>query len=149
MKLMSVVLARPGFQERSEEETLQQEGCARRVAWDLAKHIYKLKNSDKAAFYILVEARVMPAPTSKRPEEREFAVDSGVSVHMMSKKDSSSCELDTLRRSRKPCCCTYAYKRGGTSFRSRSEFLRDSAITRRCACCSIAWKTLHRPRIFL
>ena len=65
---------------------MQQEGCARRVAWDLAKHIYKLKNSDKAAFSILVQARVVPAPTSKRPEEREFAVDSGVSMHMMSKK---------------------------------------------------------------
>ena len=28
----------------------------------------------------------MPAPTSESPEEREFAVDSGATVHMMSKK---------------------------------------------------------------
>ena len=48
------------------------------------------------------EARVMPAPTSKRPEEREFAVNSGASVHMMSKKDLSSYELDTLQESRNP-----------------------------------------------
>ena len=53
-------------------------------------------------FYSSVEARAMPAPTSKRPEEREFVVDSGASMHMMSKKDLSSDELDTLRRFRKP-----------------------------------------------
>ena len=101
----------------------------------------------------------MSAPTSKRPEEREFAIDSGASVHMMSKKDSSSCELDTLRRSRKPNFCTNAYKRGGTSFRSRSQFLRDSAIIRRCACClslgklcidhgySYEWVRGQKPRL--
>ena len=47
----------------------------------------KLKNADKATFYTPIEARVMPAPTSKSPEEREFVVDSGASVHMMSKKE--------------------------------------------------------------
>ena len=36
----------------------------------------------------LIEAKVMPTPTSTRPEEREFAVDSGASVHMMRKKKS-------------------------------------------------------------
>ena len=41
----------------------------------------------------------MPAPTSKSPEEREFVVDSGASMHM-SKKDLRSEELETLRRSR-------------------------------------------------
>ena len=42
----------PKFDERSHEETLHQEGCARRVAWNLAKNIYKLKNSDKTTFYV-------------------------------------------------------------------------------------------------
>ena len=42
----------------------------------------------------------MPAATSKRPEEREFVVDSGPSMHMLNKKDLNSDELDTLRRSR-------------------------------------------------
>ena len=87
----------PKFGERSHEETVHQEGRARRVAWDLAKHTYKLKNADKATFY--TPGRVMPAPTSKRAELREFVVDSGASMHMMSKKTLSSDELDTLRRS--------------------------------------------------
>ena len=44
----------------------------------------------------------MLAPTSKRPEEREFVVDSEALMHMMSKKKMSSDELDTLRGSRNP-----------------------------------------------
>ena len=39
-------------------------------------------------------------------------------------------------------------KRENTSRCSRSQSIRDSAITRRNACCSIAWNTLGRPRIF-
>ena len=67
------------------------------------ENIYQLKNSDKAAFYIPAEAKVMSTPiTSKRPEEREFVVDSGASVHMMSKKELSSGEMGTVKRSRNP-----------------------------------------------
>ena len=36
-----------------------------------------------------------------RPEEREFAVDSGASVHMVSKKVFISAELETMRLSKK------------------------------------------------
>ena len=51
------------------------------------EHIYKLKNSDRTTFFSPVEAKVMPASTSKRPEEREVVVDSRASMHMMSKKE--------------------------------------------------------------
>ena len=90
------------FEERSHGEILQQERCARRAAWDSAKNIYKLKNSEKATFCAPIEAGVMPAPTSKSPEEREFVADSRASMHMMSRKDLSSEEMETLRRSRTP-----------------------------------------------
>ena len=95
-------LCAPKFEERSHVENLRQEGCARRAAWDLSKNIYKFKNADKTTFNSPIKARVMPAPTSKCPEEREFVVDSGASVHMMSEKDVSSDELDAVRRSRNP-----------------------------------------------
>ena len=36
------------------------------------------------------------------PEERNFVVDSGASVHMVSKKDLNSSELETMRTSRSP-----------------------------------------------
>ena len=83
---MSVVLARQKFGERSHKETLHQEGCARKAAWDLARRIYKLKAEDKATFYSLVETNVL-VPVSKNTEERMFVVDSGASMHMLSKKD--------------------------------------------------------------
>ena len=79
---------------------MHQEGCARKEAWDLATNIYKLKNSDKTMFYVLGEVKAMPAPTSKRPEEREYAIHSGASMHMMSKKELSSVEMGTVKRSR-------------------------------------------------
>ena len=52
--------------------------------------------------YSPIDARAMSAPTSKLPEDREFVVDSGASMHMLCKKDLSSDEMDTLRRSRNP-----------------------------------------------
>ena len=64
----------PRFEERTEDETLYQERCARRVEWDLAKCVLKLRNTDKASFYSHLEAKATPAPTSKSPEEREIVV---------------------------------------------------------------------------
>ena len=43
----------------------------------------------------------MPASTLK-PEEREFVVDSGASMHMISRKDLSNAEMDTLTKSCSP-----------------------------------------------
>ena len=43
-----------------------------------------------------------PVPVSQNTDKRMFVVDSGASVHMLSKKDLSSDEMDTLRRSRNP-----------------------------------------------
>ena len=44
----------------------------------------------------------MLAPTTKLRENREFAVDSGASLHMLSNRDLSPDEMETLRRSRTP-----------------------------------------------
>ena len=44
------------------------------------ENICKLENSDKATFYVLGEVKGMSTLiTSKRPEAREFVVDSGAS----------------------------------------------------------------------
>ena len=42
----------------------------------------------------LRKIRCLPASTLK-PEEREFVVDSGASMHMISKKDLSDAEMDS------------------------------------------------------
>ena len=49
----------------------------------------------------LLKKRCLLASTLK-PEEREFVVDSGASMHMISIKDLSDAELDTLTKSCSP-----------------------------------------------
>ena len=63
------------------------------MKFDLAENIYKLKGKEKAAFYFPAEEWVLPAASTKEPEEREFVVDSGASMHMVSKKDLNSAEF--------------------------------------------------------
>ena len=75
----------PKFEDRSQEETEWQEQSAREAAWRLAKSVFKLKEHERAAFFSPSENRCLPASTVK-PEERELVVDSGASMHMISKK---------------------------------------------------------------
>ena len=88
----------PKFENRSQEETEWQEQGAREAAWKLAKNVLKLKEHERAAFFSPSENGCFPASTLK-PEEGEFVVDSGASMHMISKKDLSDCEMDTLTKS--------------------------------------------------
>ena len=55
--------------------------------------MFKLKEHERAAFFSPSENRCLPASTLK-PEEREFVVDSGASMHLISKKDLSDAEMD-------------------------------------------------------
>ena len=111
----------PKFEERTPEETLRQEDCTRKAARDLAKHLYKSQADDKATFYSNVDI-VAPEVVSKSTGDRMFVVDLGASMHMLSKKDLCSDELDTLRRSSNPTTVMTANgrsanKRGGASVR--------------------------------
>ena len=91
----------PKFENRSQEETEWQEQGAREAAWKLAKNVFKLKEHQRATFLSFPENRCLPASTLK-PEERELVVDSGASMHMISKKDLSKAEMDTLTKSCSP-----------------------------------------------
>ena len=91
----------PKFEDRSQEETEWQEQGAREAAWKLAKSVLKLKEKNRATFFSPSENRCLPASTLK-PEEREFVVDSGASMHMISKKDLNDAEMDTLTKSCSP-----------------------------------------------
>ena len=75
----------PKFEDRSQEETEWQEQGAREAAWKLAKNVFKLKEHERATFFSSPENRCLPASKLK-PEEREFVVDSGASMHIFSKK---------------------------------------------------------------
>ena len=91
----------PQFEDRSQEETEWQEQGAREAAWKLAKNVFKLKEQQRAALFSPSENRCLPASTLK-PEEREFVVDSGASMQMISKKDLSNAEMDTFTKSCSP-----------------------------------------------
>ena len=91
----------PKFEDRSQEETEWQEQGAREVAWKLAKNVLKLKEHERATFFSPSENRCLSASNLK-PEEREFVVDSGASMLMISKKDLISAEMDTLTKSCSP-----------------------------------------------
>ena len=73
------------FEDRSQEETERPQRCAQSKAWNRAKNIYKLKEKDKATFYSPSEEWVFPVQSTKEPEERELVVDSGTSMHVVSK----------------------------------------------------------------
>ena len=66
----------------------------------LLKTFTSLKKKDKAALFFPAEEWGLPGCVNKRPEEREFVVDSGASMHLVSKKDLNSAELETMRTSR-------------------------------------------------
>ena len=101
----------PKFEDRSQEETEWQERCAREAAWRLAKNILKkLNEKNKAAFFSPSETWCLPAPSSLKLEERKFVVDSGASMHMISKKDLNSAEMDTFTKS---CCPTIVITANG------------------------------------
>ena len=91
----------PNFEDRSQEETEWQEQGAREAAWKLAKNVFKLKEHERAAFFSSPEERYLPASTLK-PGVREFVVDSRALMHMISKKDLSKAEMDTLTKSCSP-----------------------------------------------
>ena len=91
----------PKFEDRSQEETEWQEQGARETAWKLAKNVLKLKEHERAAFFSSPENRCLLASILKLTE-REFVVDSGASTHVISKKDLSDAEMDTLTKSCSP-----------------------------------------------
>ena len=88
----------PKFEDRFQEETEWQEHWAREAAWKLAKKI--LKENKKAAFFSPTEKWCLPSPSRIRLEGRELVVDSGASMHMISRKDLNSAELETVKFSR-------------------------------------------------
>ena len=92
----------PKFEDRSQEETDRQERYAREAAWKMARSILKLKEKHKTTFFSQLENWCLPSPSTIKPEEREFVVDSGASMHMISKKDLNSAELETVTTSRSP-----------------------------------------------
>ena len=105
VNLISAAPTLSKFEDRSQEETEWQEQSAREAGWKLAKSVFK-KEHERATFFSPSEIRCLPASNLLR-EEREFVVDSRASMHMISKKDLNSAELEIVTTSRSPTtACT-------------------------------------------
>ena len=91
----------PNFEVRSQEETKRQGRYACDAAWKMARCILKVKEKHKTTFFSPSEKWCLPAPSALKPEEN-FVVDSRASMHMISKKDLNSAELETVTTSRIP-----------------------------------------------
>ena len=89
---------RIGLRRRSKDRS----GWARGDAWRLAQKILKLKETDKATFFSPANEWCLPASSVMKPEEREFVVDPGASMHMLRRKDLNSASLETVRVSKSP-----------------------------------------------
>ena len=127
------------FEDMSQEETERQERCAR---------ILKLKEKDKATFFSPTNDGVPPAQSVTKPEKRKFVVDSGASMHMLSREDLNSAELETVRVLKSPTTVVTAKKRSDRECQ-RIGCIRDSNASRRYTGRSLTGKTLRRSRIFL
>ena len=88
----------PKFKERSQQETQWQEQRTRKAAWRLAKNIpkYFLRRHNLRRLGVCLRHQPL------KPEAKEFVVDSGALMHMISKKDLNSAELETVTTSRSP-----------------------------------------------
>ena len=86
---------------------------------------YISSKKGKAIFYSSAEEWVLPAASTKESGEREFVVDPGASMHMVSKKDLNYAELETMRTSRSST--TVMTANGEVQWRnSRSSFSREA-----------------------
>ena len=72
------------------------------------KRVLKLKEKKQSSI-LLTFGKQVPA-SNLNPEEREIVVDSGASMHMISKKYLSDAEMDTLTKS---CCPTIVITANG------------------------------------
>ena len=119
----------------------------RETAWKLAKSVLKLKEQERATFFSPSENWCLPA-SNLELEEREFVVDSGASMHMISKKDLSDAEMDTLTKS---CSLTIVITANGEvqthekghSVRQRIGYILDYESPRKHASSLIARKALR------
>ena len=91
------------FEDRYLQERLQDKSDApAEMRWNLPRQFASSKWKTKSYILSPSEEWILPAASTINPEEREFVVDSGASMHMVSNKDINKAELETARISKNP-----------------------------------------------
>ena len=136
----------PKFEDRSQKETEWQEQGAREAAWKLAKSVLKLKEHERATCFSPSENRCLLASTLKLAE-REYVVDSGASMQMISEKDLNDAEMDTLTKSCSPTIVITANGEAQTHEEAtvyvKELDILDNESPRKHASSIVAWKALR------
>ena len=144
----------PRFEDRTQDETLHQERCARRAAWDLAKNVYKLKRiRRKLRFALLLKLgqRRLPLQNLRgtRIRGRLRSIDARAEHKGPEpRRNGDSAEVQEHHNGGNGQWRS-ADKQGSTSIRSRSWSLRDGANTRRRACRPVIRQVLRRSQLYL
>ena len=114
------------------------------------KVILKFKEKDKTAFFTPSETWWLPAPSNLKPQKKgEFVADSGASMHVISKKDLNSAEMDTLTKSCSPAIVTTAngevqtHEEATVHVKELDIFLTMKVLEDTPAVLSVAWKALR------
>ena len=71
--------------------------CAREDALEIDQEKLIAQRNGQSYLLLTYQRRCLPVPSVIKPEEKEFVVDSGASMHMLSRKDLNSAELETAR----------------------------------------------------
>ena len=64
---------------------------------EIGQDYLKAQRKEQSDLLLTCQRMVSPSePSVIKPEEKEFVVDSGASMHMLSRKDLNSAELETV-----------------------------------------------------
>ena len=126
-----------------------------KAAWQWAKQLYIIRElyleSEATFFEPKLEWRVASTSTIN-PDEREFVVESGTSMHLMSKTDLSPEELEAVKVSRLPTTVITASgsidtTEEGHSPRERLRHVRHGPTSGRHSSGTVSGTTLRRKWI--
>ena len=121
----------PRFEERVQDETLQQERCTRRVAWDLSTSS-KIRIRQLSTLLLKPGQCRHPLQNLQRNENSRLTPEHQCTVEQKGFEFSRTGDSAEIQEPHNGGNGQWrsANKRGSTSFRSRSCSLRDCAITR-------------------
>ena len=119
-----------------------------RSSVEAGQKCFKTKGARKGNILLTIGKYLPALQSTLKPEEREFVVDSGASMHMISKKDLSNAEMDTLTKSCSPAIVITANGEVQTHeeaivYAKGLGHILDYEGPRKHASSIIAWKALR------
>ena len=114
----------PAHEDLHQQWTEQCEEQVRVAAWDLLNIIYKIRGTHQGNKDTFLKTKTVTGAISRSShDEREFALDSSASMHVMSLSDLIHEEKQTIWKSKESCMIVEA--NGSITYDRRSSCLRQ------------------------